>query len=188
MTRQLRALLKTLRGRTFISPLALYLLLRSGWLEVFSLETKSRAKAEEMFSRREIFILLLIASLTCARPGDNSDVGPDFTLDGEVVASVESRFSFPDDDVEVEDVKLEDGNFFQGDIKLLAEQKEILDRLAVDKNSFPTRTGILNEEYRWPKDNEGYVNIPYEFAPGSKYCKMSRILIPQHQTSFFFQH
>lgn len=132
-----------------------------------------------MFSRREFSIILLFASVVLARPGDDSDVGPDFTLDGEVVSSVESRFSFPDDDEapQVVDVALEHGDFYQGDIKLLAEQREILDRLAVDKTSLSSRTGILNEDYRWPKDSSGNVKVPYEFAKSSKYCEPLRMIL-----------
>lgn len=73
------------------------------------------------------------------------------------------------DDSEIVEQHLEHGNFFQGDIVLVQDQKEYL--LANDSSEFPIRTGWVDEYYRWPKDNDGNVIMPYHIASESGYCK-----------------
>jgi hypothetical protein len=63
---------------------------------------------------------------------------------------------------------LENGNFFQGDIVLQPDQQEILEMVLKDED-FPTRTGIISEEYRWPKNRNGKVVIPFEIS--EDYCE-----------------
>lgn len=116
----------------------------------------------------KFLICLLIASLVGARPTDDGD---DYILDEEIVPLVESRSSFDYDEIEVEDVGLEHGTLFQGDIHLLDDQKEILMRNYTDSGPLSTRTGIISEDYRWPKNNYGYVVVPFEFARSSRYCE-----------------
>lgn len=56
--------------------------------------------------------------------------------------------------------------FFQGDIVLTPEQKEILQPDSPDKSSKGTRTGLINVFNRWPKNGQGYVIVPYYIYPG----------------------
>lgn len=123
-----------------------------------------------MFLRVKVLCFLLVLSIIEARPADDSD----YTLDEAVVplAMVESRFDFDDEDEDdIEDAALEQGKYFQGDIMLYDDQKEILDKLASDNSSLGTRTGIISEEYRWPKDRFGLVRVPFEFWRNSRYCE-----------------
>ena len=64
--------------------------------------------------------------------------------------------------------KFENGQFFQGDIILQQEQIDIL-KYPDDDDPFGTRTGVLSENYRWPKNKNGKVIVPYEFS--SDYSK-----------------
>lgn len=56
--------------------------------------------------------------------------------------------------------KLENGQFYQGDIVLMEDQLEILKALE-DDSQFGSRTGILSEYYRWPKNRYGTVVVPF---------------------------
>lgn len=56
---------------------------------------------------------------------------------------------------------------FQDDIVLSKKQKEAL------KNPVGTRTGLLDEDYRWPKNDDGYVIVP--FAISSDFCKSKQV-------------
>lgn len=67
------------------------------------------------------------------------------------------------------DEHFEHGSFFQGDIVLVQDQK---DYLLSNNSNTPTRTGWIDESYRWPKDNDGYVILPYEISKQAGYCKM----------------
>lgn len=64
--------------------------------------------------------------------------------------------------------RLENGKFFQGDIVLMQDQLDIL-TYPDDDDEFGTRTGVLSENYRWPKDRSGKVIVPYSLA--KDYCK-----------------
>jgi hypothetical protein len=61
---------------------------------------------------------------------------------------------------------LEEGKFFQGDIVLMDDQKEIFEFNGRHNDGIvkSLQTGILNESYRWPKDMKGYVIVPYRIA------------------------
>lgn len=52
-------------------------------------------------------------------------------------------------------------NFFQGDLKLTNEQENILNTPDDDDDS-GFRTGLVNEKYRWKKNEEGKVVVPYK--------------------------
>jgi len=63
------------------------------------------------------------------------------------------------------DSKFEQGNHFQGDIVLLDDQRKYLHNTkGDDSDSFGTRTGLIWEGYRWPKNKYGRVTIPYEIS------------------------
>lgn len=59
---------------------------------------------------------------------------------------------------------LENGKFFQGDMILQPDQMEFLRSNVTDKESLVTRTGLLHETYRWPKNKAGRVAVAYEIA------------------------
>lgn len=59
---------------------------------------------------------------------------------------------------------LENGKFFQGDMILQPDQMEFLKSNVTDKASLRTRTGLLHETYRWPKNKAGRVSVAYEIA------------------------
>jgi hypothetical protein len=65
------------------------------------------------------------------------------------------------------DTKLENGNYYQGDIILQEDQIEMINRIKiddgtdVDDDTFGTRTGLIWAAYRWPKDSKGSVVVPY---------------------------
>lgn len=53
------------------------------------------------------------------------------------------------------------GKFFQGDMVLQPDQEEfMLSKEPQDQSG--TRTGILNEAYRWPTDRSGHVKVAYQ--------------------------
>jgi len=65
------------------------------------------------------------------------------------------------------DAKLEYQEHYQGDIILDADQMELLKSEAKEGENdeeFGKRTGLIWEGYRWPKDTDGYVQVPYVIA------------------------
>jgi hypothetical protein len=67
---------------------------------------------------------------------------------------------------------LEFGDKFQGDIFLTPEQEELINQ--VESSKF-TRTGLVDEYYRWPKNSEGEVVVPYMFQTSSGFSKILSI-------------
>ena len=63
----------------------------------------------------------------------------------------------------------EDGEYFHGDIVLNEHQREHLLGNGIDDGS--TRTGRIDEYYRWPKNSNGTVIMPYNISLESKYSK-----------------
>lgn len=123
-----------------------------------------------------IVMCLAFASLISAKPADDRIV---FQDDDDYLSLGDENQVLPSND----DLKsfgiadenalqeLEHGKFFQGDIVLLQEQKEYLLPQANGSFALPTRTGWIDESYRWVKDKEGNVIVPYVIDPSSKYCK-----------------
>lgn len=72
-------------------------------------------------------------------------------------------------------VQLESGKLFQGDIKLVQEQK---DYFLVNDGSVPPRTGWIDEHYRWPKDSKGKVIVPYYIDPASDFGEIKKPVSP----------
>jgi hypothetical protein len=58
------------------------------------------------------------------------------------------------------------GSFYQGDINLLPEQRDVIK----NKSPIADRTGIINIFYRWPKNAKGMVIVPYVIDYKSKFC------------------
>lgn len=70
--------------------------------------------------------------------------------------------------------ELENGEFFQGDIILHGDQMDLVmshKNFTENEDNIPTRTGLINEQYRWPKNNLGQAVIPYVIDPSSGYCE-----------------
>lgn len=84
-----------------------------------------------------------------------------FTMDELQLSKFTTRFS---PDVSDEEFLALLGNIetYQGDIILTKKQEQDV------KTSL--RTGIIEESYRWPKNNVGKVIVPYEISPD--YCKL----------------
>lgn len=65
--------------------------------------------------------------------------------------------------VQSESGDLEDGDHFQGDIRLSPEQEEMF----LNKSgtfSSGIRTGLIDENYRWPMNDDGFVNVPFQLS------------------------
>ncbi|XP_070494003.1 hatching enzyme 1.2-like [Chironomus tepperi] len=71
-----------------------------------------------------------------------------------------------------EDSKFEHGNHFQGDIVLLEDQKKFLN----NTDLVGTRTGLIWEKYRWPKNRNGRVVVPYKMSNVFSYKDKLRIV------------
>lgn len=87
--------------------------------------------------------------------------------------------TFADNDVGSEEIQfqagnpdLENGEYFQGDIKLEVEQKEALERNETDDGILASRTGLLIESMRWPKNTKGEVTVPYTIS--KDYCELKK--------------
>lgn len=83
------------------------------------------------------------------------DVDREFTSAELKINRLESRFEFPEEDEEndVEIEKYRNMEMYQGDI-IPSESK----------SSLFTRTGILDQERRWPKNEQGKVIVPYKIS------------------------
>jgi hypothetical protein len=127
------------------------------------------------FCVKFLFVLFFVTIIESKPQGDSilfrDDDEPQSYLslndEKQILPSNDAVRLVPDDN-EIVQKESENGEFFQGDIVLLPEQKEYL---TASKSGVPTRTGWLDEYYRWPKDNDGYVILPYTLAAKSKFCK-----------------
>lgn len=75
------------------------------------------------------------------------------------------------------DRNLESGSLFQGDIHLLEDQRDTLLTNSTD-DGISSRTGLLLESMRWPK-NDGLVSVPYVID--TSYSKISAGASKKHQ-------
>lgn len=121
--------------------------------------------------KTEIFLCFLIA--TVARVMSNP-----VNLDEVIDADKE----FTDKELKLDQVQLlsrfsdsqDDPNFdkyekYQGDILLTPEQKESLEKPEIE-GFLDTRTGLLDESFRWPKDNDGSVIVPFAISDDYSKC------------------
>ncbi|XP_070501159.1 low choriolytic enzyme-like [Chironomus tepperi] len=67
------------------------------------------------------------------------------------------------------------GDLFQGDIELLPEQIQILNSTG-EEGELADRTGLISAVYRWPKNRDGKVIVPYVIS-SSDYNSYERKLI-----------
>lgn len=70
----------------------------------------------------------------------------------------EARFGSDDD------IENEHGNFFQGDIELQPDQEEVLLSKKNGRVLHTTRIGLLADDYRWPKNNQGQIVVPFTMS------------------------
>lgn len=80
------------------------------------------------------------------------------------IQSFKKVLSFLASDIENVQKDLENGEFFHNDIVTEQQTNGILS----------SRTGLLEEEYRWPKNIVGHVNVPYTVSKESKYSKIAK--------------
>lgn len=81
-------------------------------------------------------------------------------------------------------LSLENGEYFQGDMNLLPEQEkyyltdeEVEEGDGEEGEGIITRTGILNTKYRWPKDRNGKVIVPYIIQDSANFSSYERSMI-----------
>ena len=125
-----------------------------------------------------LFSLFLFALKLNAKPFDDKIVFKDADEPQSYISLIEESQILPfdessrliQDDNEMVQQELEQGQFFQGDIVLQPEQKEFL-KANLSDVKVPTRTGWLDEYYRWPKDINGFVVLPYDLSAKSQFCK-----------------
>jgi hypothetical protein len=82
-----------------------------------------------------------------------------------------AKQSTNDDETYINDIKSENGKFFQGDMILQKDQEELF---FSNKTNILSRTGLLHERYRWPMYSDGNVYVPYKIADRhfSKLCSL----------------
>lgn len=125
---------------------------------------------------KSLLVLILLHDGIKAKPVDDAIFFPDdvpetfvgLNDENQILRSKdESRLIA--DDIEVKK-GLENGRLYQGDIVLQPAQKEELNAIK-NGDLLPTRTGVLDEEYRWPKDDRGNVILTYNIDANAKFCK-----------------
>ncbi len=62
-----------------------------------------------------------------------------------------------------------DKDDFQCDLTLLPQQKKLM---YFGSRSDASAADVSYDLYRWPKNKEGYVIVPYAIPKSSKYCKL----------------
>lgn len=135
-----------------------------------------------------VAVVLVKSSVTLPVADDGQIIFPsDNELDlSEILMTPEERMSVNLDDENV-NIGLESGSFFQGDIKLLADQKEILLSNETDEGLL-SRTGILIESQRWPKNKLGNVVVPFAFKRESDYSELTSVFCSLHKMFCFSSH
>ncbi|XP_070493995.1 hatching enzyme 1.2-like [Chironomus tepperi] len=73
---------------------------------------------------------------------------------------------------------LENGEYFQGDMIIAKNQEKFFfgNETEVDENGLPSRTGIIDTNYRWRMRN-GLVVIPYKFWSSSRFTSKQKTMI-----------
>ena len=123
-----------------------------------------------MMKTLNTFLISVLIGFAFSKPlvEDHQIVFPEnesSSVDDDSLIDEMSEFeNFPD--VDIHD---QEGDFFQGDIKLLEDQKEIL-HSNHSSDGILTRTGNILEEQRWPKDKFERVIVPY-LLTGSEFSE-----------------
>lgn len=131
------------------------------------------------FGLKFLFVILIIRA--DARPSVVSDDVDVLPYENHEIESFEefeesalkSRFNAESGEDYDDNLNKEQGAFFQGDIELDDDQHEILFSPVTEEDKLQSRTGLLGEQYRWPKNNRGLVYIPYLISTESNYSKLS---------------
>jgi hypothetical protein len=88
-----------------------------------------------------------------------------FYSSNQVLPIIQPEF-LPSSVDEIAEQSLENGDHFEGDMVLTPEQTEYLN------DTVSSRTGRLSEFYRWPKDSNGHVKVPYTVSETDDFCKL----------------
>jgi hypothetical protein len=75
----------------------------------------------------------------------------------------------------------EDENGFVDDIIYTSEQLELL---FGDGEAVEGQTGRVQLRYRWPKNAEGRVIVPYQFRTTDLYCKLENVFFSVNRNYF----
>lgn len=130
---------------------------------------------------RKTFTIFCLVNLAFAVPANKDDR---ITFQDDDIGGFENRIfksdnkdNFRLDLSERVQKELENGGFYQGDIILHEDQRDLLmSHKNFDENDhIPTRTGLINEQYRWPKNALGFAVMPYVIDSDSGYCKFSQL-------------
>lgn len=118
-----------------------------------------------------IYVIYSLISAMLAKPTSPSDDemnldGLESSEEGFAETLIELRILTGNDEREK---NLELGKLYQGDMKLETEQLEALLRNESEQARIESRTGLLRESYRWPKNSEGKVVVPYSTEGFSKF-------------------
>lgn len=84
----------------------------------------------------------------------------------------------PSDEDDYQSIEDFPSELFQGDIKLLPEQLDDIFSTYDDNDKTASRTGLRSELYRWEKDRNGTVIVPY-LIRGSDYCELNQVFLHQ---------
>lgn len=126
-----------------------------------------------------VLIALFVVSFAAALPAprdeiffrdeDDDDYGGNVLKiedDNELLPSTQAKSI--GSERETVDMKLMNGEYFQGDIKLNDDQKNIVN----SNDTLPSRTGVIDEFYRWPKSDRGFVLVPYYLHKESQFSEL----------------
>lgn len=110
-------------------------------------------------------ITLLLVQSTISKPFNDPDTiifREENDVDSKEILSEDDPDEVYDASLETTNIGLEAGEYFQGDIVITPQ---LLQAMFTNDTSddMVTRTGILFDEYRWPKNYRREVTVPYVF-------------------------
>lgn len=118
-----------------------------------------------------VFMLFVPNSLTIPISNDQIVFQEENTLESSEILATDSAGLAE----EIVNMKLESGEFFQGDIVLSPDQEDLLSlNGTADDDDLESRTGILMESQRWTKNAAGFAVMPYVIKT-TDYSNDSRI-------------
>lgn len=95
-----------------------------------------------------------------------------FLNDANILKSDNASIEFIKDDAAN---YLENGLYFQGDILLIQDQEDYLKQKLSDDDKFPSRTGVISETYRWPRNGKNSEKVIVPFEISDDYCKYHEV-------------
>lgn len=137
-----------------------------------------------MISALNFLIVLILLKSIAAKPVNDTIVfldEDDKDNENQIITSIDA-------DGEIFESDFENGELFQGDIILLREQEEFL-LTNTTSESVSTRTGLLDQDYRWSKNYHGHVIIPYTTSDYSEFSLVWKEIASElrKKTCLFFQ-